>query len=122
MRLQDPGTHFQTIGLTPLYGVMDSFGIAFRLLFLRGRKMDVDVSEMSTGSGKVTLVLASILRRDELSLVTVSITRGVLVTRSEGGLRWTEILRPVLFTLAISHLSALQSGCLHLFHPERDPL
>lgn len=122
MRLQDPGTHFQTIGLPPLYGVMDAFGIASQLLFLRGRKMDVDVSEMSTGSGKVTSVLASILRRDELSLVTVSITRGVLVTRSEGGLRWTKILRPVSLTLAISHLCALQSGCLHLFHPERDPL
>lgn len=84
--------------------------------------MDVDVSEISTGSGKVTSALASILRKDELSLVTVSITRGVLVTRSEGRLRWTEILRPVSFTLAISHLSAFQSGCLHLFHPEREPL
>lgn len=72
MRLQDPGTQFQTVGLPPLYGVMDSFGIASRLLFLRGRKMDVDVSEMSTGSGKVMSVLASILRRDELSLVMLA--------------------------------------------------
>lgn len=88
---------------------MDPFGLPSQLLFLRGRKMDVDVSEMNTRSGKVTSVLASILRKDELSLVTVSITQGGLVTGSEGRLRWTAVLRPVSFTLPISHLSALQS-------------
>lgn len=50
----------------------DPFGLPSQLLFLRGRKMDVNVSEMNTRSGKVkvTSVLASILRKDELSLVT----------------------------------------------------
>lgn len=95
MRLQGPGTHFHTVGLTPFCGVMDPFGLPSQLLFLRGRKMDVDVSEMNTRSGKVTSVLASILRKDELSLVTVGITRGGLVTGSEGRLRWAAVLRPV---------------------------
>ena len=80
MRLQGPGTHFHTVRLTPFCGVMDPFGLPSQLLFLSGRKMDVDVSEMNTRSGKVTSVLASIPRKDELSLVTVSITQGGLVT------------------------------------------